>query len=206
VDSDGDELVRGAFKKSLQENGPGSSRPRIMHLLQHSSWQPLFRFTEEGTLKEDDKGLFFRSTISKTTYGRDTLMLYDDGVLNEHSIGFQTIKEQQTDQEHNQILEVKLWEGSTVTWGANMDTPVTGMKSLTPKEQAEKFNEKIEILSKSLRNGNYTDETFILLDIQLKQIQAHYQSLIDAQPDKPLEDDEPTQKVSLSNIFDNIKL
>ena len=36
VDSDGDELIRGAFKKSLQENGPESASPRIMHLLRHN--------------------------------------------------------------------------------------------------------------------------------------------------------------------------
>ncbi len=200
VDSDGDELVRGAFKKSLQENGPGSARPRIMHLKMHNAMQPLSRFVEEGTLKEDDRGLFFRSTISKTTYGRDVLTLYDDGVLNEHSIGFQTIKEERADEKHMKIMEVKLWEGSTVTWGANMDTPMTGMKDMTPTEQAEKFNERINTLEKALRDGTYSDETFDLLIIQLKQIQAHYQSLIDAQPET-LDKDEPKERVSLSTIF-----
>ena len=205
VDSDGDELVRGAFKKSLQENGPGSSHPRIFHLLQHNARTPLYRFTEEKTLLEDNIGLFFRSHISKTTYGRDTLMLYDDGVINEHSVALQAIKEQKASEGHNQMLEVMLWEGSTVTWGANMNTPVTSVKSLTIKEQADKFHERVNTLSKALRNGSYTDETMMLLDIQLKQIQAHYQSLIDSQPET-LVKDEPGERVALSEIFNHLKL
>ena len=60
VDAHGDEIVQGAFKKTLQENGPGSSKPRIHHLWSHSSRHPLHRFQETGTLLEDSKGLFFR--------------------------------------------------------------------------------------------------------------------------------------------------
>jgi len=209
VDSDGDELMPGAFKKSIQENGPGSARPRLFHLWQHNSRYPLHRFTEEGSIKEDGKGLFFRSRISKTSYGRDTLQLYEDGVISEHSVGIQIIKNQQAGEGHSQVLEVKLWEGSTVTWGANFDTPVTAVKDQDPQEMADKFNERIEILSKALKDGSYTDDTFMLLELQLKQIQGHYQSLITKlEPGTPTPgDDQPKgERVSLEDIFNNFKL
>jgi HK97 family phage prohead protease len=209
IDSDGDELMPGAYVKTLQENGPGTKRERIMHLWQHSSRHPMGRFTEEGSLKEDKDGLFFRSKISRTTYGKDALQLYDDGVINEHSVGIQIIKNQQAGEGHSQVLEVKLWEGSTVTWGANENTPVTAVKDQDPKQMADKFNERIEILSKALKDGTYTDETFVLLELQLKQIQGHYQSLI-----TKLEPGSPTphvikptgDKVSLESIFNNFKI
>lgn len=196
VDSDGDELIRGAFAKSILERGPGSASPRIFHLLQHNSRQPLYRFKDADSIKEDDTGLFFRSVVSKTTYGRDTLLLYNDEVINEHSIGFQIIKEE-AGEDHNKILEVKLWEGSTVTWGANANTPVTDLKSLDLKEIAEKFNDRINLLTKSIRDGSYSDDTFVLLELQLKQVQAHYQSLIDAQPAAATEKDKPKKKVTV---------
>lgn len=199
VDSDGDEILPGAYKKSLQENGPGSARPRLYHLWQHSTQHPLARFTEDQSLMEDHKGLFFRSKISRTSYGRDALLLYEDGVVNEHSVGIQIVKNERAGEGHMRVLEVKLWEGSTVTWGANMNTPTTAVKDQDPTDLAEKFNERINNLSKAIKDGSYTDETFVLLELQLKQIQAHYSSLISSiQPGGSTgTDDKPSTKVTL---------
>ena len=208
VDAHGDEIVRGAYKKSLLENGPGANRQRIHHLWQHNASTPLYRFTEQGTLLEDNMGLFFRSKPSKTTYGRDVLLLYEDGVINEHSVGIQVVKSENSNEGHMRLLELKLWEGSTVTWGANFDTPVTAMKDLTPLQQAEKFAERIDLLTKSLHEGSYSDDTFILLELQLKQIQGHYMSLIsNVQPgDLTGKHDEPNNRVSLDNLLNDLKI
>jgi len=209
VDSDNDELVPGAFKKTLQERGPGSSNPRIYHLLQHNSTMPLSRFTEEGTIREDNKGLYFMSKVSKTTYGRDTLLLYEDGVINEHSIGIQVVKEERdNNQNHRLIKEVLLWEGSTVTWGANEWTPTVSVKDLEANDMGEKFAKRIDNLTKSIRNGGYSDETFVLLELQLKQVEAQYKALIKAlQPGGSTGDqDQPAdlQIPDLGNIFNNL--
>lgn len=206
VDADDEELMPGAYSKSIKENGPGSVKPRIMHLWQHSVHHPMHRFVEDDSIHEDHKGLFFRSKITPTTYGKDALLLYEDEVIDEHSVGIQTIKDQKSAAGHKQLTEVKLWEGSSVTWGSNWDTPVTGMKEMSPEEKirvAEKYNQRIEKLCKALRDGTYTDDTFILLEIQLKQIQGHYESLIKSiQPGLPTGGgDEPTDRVNLSEIF-----
>ena len=195
VDAHGDEIVKGAYKKTLQENGPESSKPRIFHLWMHNTYQPLNRFQEEGTLKEDNTGLFFHSKISKTAIGRDALLLYEDGVIKEHSVGIMPIKTESAGENHDRMLEVKLWEGSTVIWGANENTPVTSVKDLSPTEQAEKFNQRVELLTKALRDGTYTDETFLLLEYQIKQIQSAYDSLIaKLQPGDPTGDDDEPRK------------
>ena len=208
VDAHGDEIAKGAFRKTLQENGPGSKTPRIHHLWQHSSTHPLYRFIDEGTLFEDNKGLFFRSKPSRTTYGKDVLLLYEDGVINEHSVGIQVVKSERANEGHNRLMELKLWEGSTVTWGANEDTPMTAMKDLTPEQQAEKFMERIDLLAKSLHNGSYSDETFLLLELNLKQIQGHYMSLINKiQPDEPTgKIDEPNNRTSLDRLLNDLKI
>ena len=88
-DSDGDIILPGAFRKTLKENGPDAERPRILHLFMHDVEKPLAR---PHVLKEDKKGLYFESTISHTSLGKDVIQLYKDKVLSEHSIGYQIVK------------------------------------------------------------------------------------------------------------------
>ena len=178
-DSDGDIIMPGAFRKSIMENGPNSKNPRIAHLLQHDVWTPIGKIME---LEEDSKGLRFTSKISESSKGNDTLVLYQEGILREHSIGFQTIKEERKDN-HNELTEIKLFEGSTVTFGANAQTPVIGIKSENREQDIEKINERINRVSSVLRKGSgLTDDAFHNLAIELEQIKTLYNSLIKLEP------------------------
>jgi HK97 family phage prohead protease len=168
IDSDGDVIVSGAYKKSVAENGP-MGRNRIMHLLQHNPLMPLAKPME---LMEDAKGLRFTSKITETSYGKDVIKLYAEGVFNEHSVGFEIIKADNKSG-YREIREIKLWEGSTVTWGANPNTPIESMKSW----DQPKSEEMIAKFCGILRNGNLTDESMIQLEIGLKQIQEHLKAL-----------------------------
>lgn len=163
IDSDKDMIMPGAFTRTLKNNAA-----RIKHLYQHDPLKPLAG-VKNGRLiiTETKEGLEFDSTISQTSYGRDTIKLYVDGVIDEHSIGFNTLDKVDR-KDHTEITEIKLWEGSTVTWGANELAGTTTVKSLT-KEQA--LN-KMDIVIKSFRNGKYeNEEVFDLLEIYFKQLQ-----------------------------------
>lgn len=175
IDSDNDMIIPGAFKKTLAENGPQSQKQRIVHLYQHDPYRPV---AKPSVLQEDSKGLYFESKLVDTNDGKDLMKLYSAGIITEHSIGFRTIKSTQQ-KEYNEISEIKLWEGSSVTWGANEDTPVTGIKSMT-KENAIK---KLDLFYKAFKNGTFTDETFHLLDIAIKQIQGYIHSLLIKEPE-----------------------
>lgn len=158
-DHDGDIIIKGAFKKSL-----GERKEQIYFLNQHNWKQPHGKF---AVLEEDNKGLYFESEpLIDTSYSTDVIKLYDAGILKEHSIGFQTLK---SDKENDArvIKEIKLYEGSNVTMGANSDTPFTGFKSLTMKE----VNDKATLLYKAIKDGTFTDDTFILLEFALKELQ-----------------------------------
>ncbi len=157
VDSDGDVFRKGAFTKSVSERGPSGTNQQV-HLLQHNILQPLGK---PHVLREDEKGLYFETKLAKTSYGKDTLELYREGIYNEHSVGFKTIQEE-AKSEFNEITEVKLFEFSTVTLGANSQTPFTGFKA----------TERLELLTKALRNGSFTDDTFALLEIEFNQLKA----------------------------------
>jgi HK97 family phage prohead protease len=183
-DSDGDILVAGCAKKTIAENGPNGAK-RIYHLLQHDIRQVL---SEPYLLEERADGIYFESKISQTTIGKDTLILYNDGVYKEHSIGFNIMQEER-EQDANVIKEIKLWEGSTVTWGANQMARVTGVKS---EEEKIELNEQLERLEKAIKDGSFQDSTFRLLEYELKCIK---QSLA---PEVPRE---PTNEEIIDNVL-----
>ena len=184
VDSDGDVIVPGAFTKTLKENGP-SAKNRIWHLFNHSTEKPIAKPFE---MMEDGFGLKARVKMPNTTLGNDTYELYKEGHITEHSIGFQTIKSQ-AKSGYNEINEIKLFEGSSVLWGANANTPTVGVKSQVKSVLVDEMGKTI----KSLRNGHFTDETFELLELKLKQLQQYLSEMEDEESISP----EPTAEEAL---------
>lgn len=209
VDSDKDVVRKGAYKKSIKENGPDSITPRIFHLKGHDINLTL---AKPNVLKEVTEGLYFESKISQTSFGKDTLLLYEDGVLTEHSIGYQIVKSTNDEKTGIQeLIELKLWEGSTVTWGANMEARVRSVgKSLNKidEKEANILIDKFNILEKAMRTGKYTDDTFRLLEIQLLQIKQLIISLMsDTEPVASTHvDTEPKNEVTADWIIKKLNI
>ena len=157
IDSDNDIIERGAFLKSINERFD-----KIFFLNQHNWQQPLSKFR---VLKEDDRGLYFESgPLPDTSFGNDVIKLYDAGVLKEHSIGFRTIQsDYNSETEIRHIKEIKLYEGSVVTLGANSNTPFTGFKGMSIDDLKNRTKAFIDLL----KNGNLTDETLAQLELGL---------------------------------------
>lgn len=158
VDSDNDIIEKGAFSKSINERFN-----EIFYLQQHDWSRPLGKFTK---LEEDEKGLYFEGEIINTSFGEDQLKLYEAGIVKEHSIGFITVKSEKGSNARI-IKEVKLYEGSAVTLGANSNTPFLGFKSSV--NEAKDLYKKI---LKAHKDGSFTDETHGLFEIALKQFEA----------------------------------
>lgn len=187
VDSDGDQIIPGAFQKSIVESGPQSRQPRIKHLMNHDTGMPLGMLT---SLAEDNVGLAYESQVGTHSLGEDFIKMIESGLITEHSIGYQTMKYNQlmpwsewTPGEcARQLTELKVWEGSSLTaWGANPNTPLTGLKS---EIKAEKLAERVDLLVKALRKGTFTDKTFELLEIELRQLQQAFIDLSKVEPGK----------------------
>lgn len=163
VDSDGDVMMPGAFKRSIQDWGP-EAKGRIKHLLNHDPSKPLGKIME---LKEDNYGLFYRSQVGKHNLGQDFIKMVESGLIAEHSIGFRTLREQKNDSA-NEIHEVMLFEGSSLTaWGANEHTPLLGIKSI---KNIDEIKEQIRNFEKFIRNSDVTDETIELCLIKVRQL------------------------------------
>lgn len=182
-DSDGDIIVPGAFTKTLQEQGK-----RVRHVWQHDISMPLAR----PKLTQDGKGLAFESVISKTTWGKNAIQLYQDQVIDEHSFGYNTIK-QQKKAHGNELIELRLWEGSSVTLGANELSLGGPAKSLTKIQ----IIDRMERVYKALRNGRYEgDEIFELLDVYHQQLKQLVADLGESTPAVEQQTQEPQEKKS----------
>jgi HK97 family phage prohead protease len=176
IDLVGDMIMPGAFTKTINERGP-MGKNEIWFLHNHSTDSPLGK---PSILKEDNYGLYFESKIVDTEIGSDILKLYNEGLINQHSIGFSTIKQNKVDATagnpgYYQIQEVKLYEFSSVLWGANPDTPFMGVKSL----DAQGLQDRFDKLYKQLKSGNLKDETYELLEIEYNFIKSEIFKLID---------------------------
>jgi uncharacterized protein len=150
-------------------------------------------------LYEDDFGLKYVSKAGRHTLGQDWLKMAEDGLISEHSVGFNTIKEKK-EGDANVITEILLWEGSSLqAWGANYNTPIVGVK-----EVKEDLEGQIQRFEKALRNGTYSDETFKKLEIQLKSIQDAFAeiTLITTEPDSSThKKHEPNYEGEILNIL-----
>lgn len=185
IDNGYDRILKGAFTKTILERGPEGTK-QIKHLYQHDSWTPLGLPT---ILKEDTKGLYFETPFSKTEFAQDILIQYAEGIFNEHSIGYRVIKEKRVEDDNGNFIcwdleEVKLWEGSTVTWGMNPNTPFTGLKSETKEDHVDELSKRMQKCISVLKIGSLSDETLERAEIELLKINEAYKSLLTQEPDK----------------------
>ena len=178
VDADGDIIRPGAFTKTIAEKGPNSAQPRIKHLFNHNTSQPLGVLM---TLSEDSTGLAYESQIGTHTLGQDFVKMVESNLITEHSIGFRTIKKNQLQDYEGymknpsagwfEIKEIELWEGSSLTsWGANQNTPLTSLKTKGQKEIVADLIVRQKNIEKFCRNTTASDETIELLLIECKQL------------------------------------
>lgn len=214
MDSDKDIIRPGAFTKSINERGPKSNSNRKIAYLRYHNWEmPIGRFDELG---EDSIGLYAVGKISNSTAGNDALADYQDGIIREHSIGFQYIQDKIKyvdlgDNSYFEVTEVKLYEGSAVTFGANEYTyTVDVAKSEGRVEMALKLHEEINMIAKGLHNGQGSDERLYNLEMRLKFLNARFLELAKSEPFVKSEHsqiDEPIEKpiFDWNKVVNNLK-
>ena len=149
-DSYADIIEPGAFVKSLADHKVAGTNPAM--LWQHNQDQPLGVWTE---MAEDGQGLRVKGKLALDTIrGKEAHSLLKMGALNGLSIGFVS-KEWSYDRETNirKLSQVDLWEVSLVTFPANHNARITGVKNIdssaiTTLREAEK----------ALRDADFSDK------------------------------------------------
>lgn len=122
TDAHGRRMHQNAFKRTIKNN-----INKIYHLYNHDNNQVIGKPMEIGT---DEKGAFMVSKLTRTQLGKDMLILYEDGIINEHSFGFY-INKSHEDGEIEIVDEVKMVEASSLTTqAANPNTPTISVNQM----------------------------------------------------------------------------
>ena len=169
---DGNDIVDpGCWAKSIRERGPDSRQPRIKFLWQHQETMILGKPSE---LTEDSFGLLATSQIVPTTLGKDCLLLYEYGVISEHSVGYEVVQSRwDTRNSARHLIECVLWEGSAVTFGMNSQTPTVSVKSLAQPDSLTVMADRAAKIDSLLHTGNLRSDALCqTLDHELKALHA----------------------------------
>ncbi len=184
-DSDQDIIRKGAYQKTIQENGS-----RVKYLYQHDMMQPIGKMTE---LYEDDKGLVFVAEVPKTSLGKDVIELMKAGVITENSVGIMPIvKENKGD--YREIREVKLYEISAVTLAANDQAKILDVKGISNIDQVYK---RYDNICKLLRKGDISDNLGYALESEILKLKTYFINA--TQP--VVETTEPVEKSQEVDIY-----
>lgn len=131
IDLVGDIVQKGAFTKSIEKKGASG----VKLFLQHNSNDIIGKFTE---IFEDEKGLvikgqFFLGNIQKAN---ETHFLMKEGQITQFSIGYRVISKAFDSNGNTLLKEIDLIEVSPVTFPANPEAQLLGVKAI--KELSKK--------------------------------------------------------------------
>jgi len=125
-DLGGDQILQGAFKKTIQERfhmHPKKSGIKIL-------WQHSDPLGKPIHMEEDSKGLYVKGYVSKTRLGDEALELMQDGVIDQMSIGYDVVKDDLSEDGQTRYLkELILFEFSPVTFPMNPLADITSVKT-----------------------------------------------------------------------------
>lgn len=177
IDRDGDMMMNGCYKKSIIERGAKGTN-ELFHLSNHR--REIEYILSKPLFEEDSFGLKMTSKILDTHHGEDVIKMYEAGIINQHSVMFTVPSGQwrtvgDGKDSYTEILQAKLYEGSTVLWGANPETPTIEVKSMFKEvyqNDISKAFSHLNKLVKAFKTGKFTDEFFGILDIEIKLLET----------------------------------
>jgi HK97 family phage prohead protease len=136
IDKHGRKMDENAFRRSIKNNST-----KWFHLFNHNTSAIIGKVLEAGT---DDKGAFFVSKLLPTSLGQDVLTMYEEGILNEHSFGFEIVHSIQMNS-YELVKEARVHEVSSVTFAANPAATTISVNSIMDwMEQHDKSSEALE--------------------------------------------------------------
>lgn len=172
VDSDNERGRKGMFTKTWSEN-----KNRIRHILNHDYTHPVGdpqKFYDEGDMA------IMESQVGTHNEGKDFLLMVDSKLIKEASYGYNVIKSNKLKDGSTELLEVKLWEVSSLTgWGANEFTPVLAFqKGRSKSELFDEMTERYLELESFCYKSTATDKTLQKLETERDQIKSFLKTLL----------------------------
>ena len=166
IDSFGDSVAKGAFKKTLKEGG---SFPMLWS---HNIDEPI------GVIggREDKTGLYVEGRLNLDVQrAREVRSLMKQGAVTGLSIGYQTMKEDVDRENATRILkEIKLWEISPCVFQACPGAVIEDVKAEDSMTSQDDISVPVKEPEKS--TPEIKPETLHLIDVTTAQINLYLES------------------------------
>lgn len=172
VDSDKDRGRKGMFNKAWREN-----KSRIRHLVNHDSdWS----VGDPAEFWEDDEYAYMKSNIGTHDDGRDFIKMVESNLIKEASYGYNVTKSNKLKDGTTELLEVKLWEVSSMTsWGANEFTPVISLTKGADKSALfDDYVERLLNYESFIKNTTATDKAIKAAIVERDQIKSFLKTIL----------------------------
>tara|TARA_R110000796_G_scaffold218540_3_gene334471 strand:+ start:1377 stop:2258 length:882 start_codon:yes stop_codon:yes gene_type:complete len=217
IDSDQDMLVSGCASKSINDRGPRSNavakiKHQSDHVLNTKNVVGRFDLIDERNI-DGMEVLYCESHIPTTAKGNDDLINYQEGLYDNHSIGFRyvnlvkavfnstneierkawnefyplAINPQKADEVGFfwVVKEIELFEISVVSYGANELTPTIGSKSKRTNEKIKSnLIERLDELNVQLKSKAETKDERGLITMEILQLKQIITDLKLIEPSK----------------------
>jgi HK97 family phage prohead protease len=171
IDLDNDVIEFGAFTKTIAERGP-SGKNMIWSLIDHKT-SIMATIGKPQELYVQGTQLIAITKIVDTEAGEAAICLYNESLINQHSIGYGVPKgKSEIKNGVRYIKEVMLYEGSAVLWGVNPETPTLGLFKGFNMDNENDPIKRLDMLNVLLKKGKLTDDTLSLIEIEIKAIQT----------------------------------
>jgi phage head maturation protease len=205
-DNDQDVLLPGCCAKSIQERGPESvGDAKIKNVKDHVIGTRIGKPTKlEETTISNRKVLYGESKMLTTTVGNDMLIEYQEGVIDQHSIGFRYVDLSFVSADDDEwkkwigmiinpedaektgymflVKEIELFEWSPVSFGSNKLSPYLGVKKENKEAVQIKIYERLDILEKQLRSGKQSDYAMLDYELETRQLKQIISELFEQEP------------------------
>lgn len=205
-DNDQDVLLPGCAAKSITERGPdsvGDAKIKNVkdHVISTRIGKPVV--LDERTV-DGKKVMYGESRMLSTTVGNDMLVEYQEGIIDQHSIGFRYVDLDfisKDDEEWSKLAamiinpddaekagymflvkEIELFEWSPVSFGSNKLTDYLGVKSGNKDAMLLKFNDRLDLLEKQLRSGKQSDYAMLDYELETRQLKQIISELFNQEP------------------------
>jgi HK97 family phage prohead protease len=196
-DSDEDYTEKTAFDKTMKESGPDGSN-RIRHVWNHDRKEmPIGRVTK---MWRDNEYAYTESKMLDNQKALDAWDAYKEGAINEHSYWGKSYNTGINEKGGKIIKEVKLFEVSTVLWGAQEKAKLVELiKSGNAPEPW--LLDHITSLQSYVKKSNASDDFLEVLEIELEKAMDILNSLEKSGREITPAQSEPITEISLSDIY-----
>jgi len=196
-DSDEDYTEKTAFDKTMKESGPDGSN-RIRHVWNHDRKEmPIGRVTK---MWRDNEYAYTESKMLDNQKALDAWDAYKEGAINEHSYWGKSYNTGINEKGGKIIKEVKLFEVSTVLWGAQEKAKLVELiKSGDAPEPW--LLDHITSLQSYVKKSNASDDFLEVLEIELEKAMDILNSLEKSGREITPAQSEPIKEISLADIY-----